>query len=55
MPTTTNDGRERLIRLEEQIKHMSDDLTKGLTKIEQTVDKLVVAHTNDRKGDRLRV
>ena len=44
-----------MIRLEEQIKHMSDDLTKGLAKIEQTLDKLVVAHTNDRKDDRQRI
>lgn len=55
MSTTTNDDRERLIRLEEQIKHMSDDLTKGLAKIEHTVDKLVVAHTNDRKDDRMKI
>ena len=55
MSITTSDDRERLIRLDEQIKHMSDDLTKGLAKIEQTVDKLVAAHTTDGKDDRLRV
>jgi uncharacterized protein Yka (UPF0111/DUF47 family) len=49
------DDRERLIRLEEQIKHMSKNLTEGIIEIKTTVEKLVESHANERRDDRSRI
>lgn len=57
MPTTITEDRdrERLIRLEEQIKHMSTNLTEGLHEIKSAMEKLVSANASDRKDDRERI
>ena len=49
------DDRERLIRLEEQIKHMSKNLTEGIIEIKATVEKLVESHADERRDDRQRI